>query len=126
MAASDRPLMEGVEGTRTKDDDWRLLSYLEGVYKHRSRQTPFDKELMTNLPLLYQLDYDALDEEGNFIPLDVDKVLKTFFAPIYERNSLTYWVDVINTNDAKLMQTVDIKQFGVETIGKRTKVLNDE
>lgn len=99
---------------RTKDDDWRLLVYLQAIEKDKFIRTPFDKELMSKLPLLYKLTFkDEVDT-------------KEFFKPIYNTKKLPYWLDVINTNDVALMQTVDIKQFGVETVGKRTKILSDE
>ena len=99
---------------RNKDDDWRLLVYLQAIEKDKFIRTPFDKELMAKLPQLYQLTFkDGVEVEE-------------FFKPIYDTKRLPYWIDVINTNDVALMQTVDIKQFGVETIGKRTKIIPDE
>lgn len=113
------------------DDDWRLLLYLQAIQKHLSRQTPFDKELMSQLPLLYSLEYPSVEyhqetETYSAIPYDAEYIQQHFFAPIYDRNNLSYWIDVINTNDAQLAQVADIQQFGVETIGKHTKVINDE
>ena len=113
------------------DDDWRLLLYLQAIQKHLSRQTPFDKELMSQLPLLYSLEYPSAEyhqetETYSPIPYDAEYIQQNFFAPIYDRNNLSYWIDIIDTNDAQLAQVADIQQFGVETIGKHTKVINDE
>jgi hypothetical protein len=39
---------------------------------------------------------------------------------------MPYWLDAIATNDSRLMSKVDAKQFGIEKIGRRIKVINDD
>lgn len=131
FAAAERPGRVASDEGGVTDDDWRLLMYLQAIQKHTSRQTPFDKEIIANLPFLYSLEYPSAQynpqaKDYISIPYDAQQIQENFFKPIYLRNNLSYWVDVINTNDAKLAQTVNIQSFGVETIGKRTKVINDE
>lgn len=111
FSADDRPGREN----SSKDDDWRLRLYLIAKAKYESTRTPFDRELIDHIPDLYNLKI-------------VDGDTNEFFAPIYDRNSpsFSYWLDIINTNDVNLMATVDVKHFGVETIGRRPKTLNDE
>ena len=131
FSAAQRPGRLASDGESVTDDEWRLLLYLQAIQKHLSRQTPFDKELMSYLPLLYSLEYPSVEyspetKTYNPIPYDSAYIQENFFKPIYDRNNLSYWIDVINTNDAQLAQVADVQQFGVETIGKHTKVINDE
>lgn len=116
LGATQRP----GRNDHVKDDDWRLMTYLMAINMYEASRTPFDKELITQLPVLYALELNQQE---------YDDIANVFFAPRFTNEQiaeLPYWLDVINTNDATLMQTVDLKQFGIETIGKRTKVLSDD
>lgn len=120
----------------TKDDDWRLKMYLETFEKKQNGGllTPFEKELQVKMPTLYALEPMDLKHSLRMHTPAIEKTedvegkraSQEFFAPIYDKNNLTYWLDIINTNDVKLRQTVDITTFGIESIGRRTKALNDD
>lgn len=112
FAASGRP-GGTVENPRTKDDDWRLRFFLTAMAKPETLRTPFDKEVLTHIPKLYDL---KISED----------TLASFFTPIYDMNTLSYWLDIINTDDVAFMSTVNISDFGIETIGRRVKPLNDD
>ena len=109
----------GRSGSHVKDDDWRLKMYFIALSKEFKEQSAFDKEMIEKMPTLYWLD-------GSVLLFDQISLKNAFFQPIYDRNNLEYWFDIINTNDLSLMQATEISQFSIENIGRRTKVLNDD
>lgn len=110
FSAQDRP---GRTGSHRYTDDWRLKLWLES-YATDKILTPFDLEIQARLPLLFQL------------TLDSEESASTFFTPIYDENNLSYWLDVVDTGDLRLQNTIDITDFGIETIGRHVKTFNDD
>ena len=109
----NRPTPDTMGSARSKDDDWRLKFYLQALEKIPSKRTPFDKEVIEKMPILYKLEHFAEEDED------------AFFMPIYDRNDLPYWLDIVNTNDYKLTQALEFKQFGIESIGRKVKTITD-
>ena len=106
FSAADRP-----QG-HNRDDDWRLKMYLTALSKEEKKKTILDKEIIEWIPKLYNLNFNDINN---------------FFTPLYNKNSsdFTYWLDIINTKDLS-MQKTNVSQFGIENIGRKTKVLNDD
>ena len=92
-------------------EDWRLKYYFNAVQKMNNKQrlTEFDQEVLANIPLLIEL---APGESwGKF------------------KNSpqtLQYFLDAVDTNSAELMDQVLVKDFGIESIGRRTKTITND
>lgn len=85
-------------------DNYRLKKYLQIIAEND--QTAFGKEIREEFPKMFNLE----KMEWRFDPT----------SP--ERDSLLYWFDIIDSRSI----AGDIGQFGVETIGRRTKVIPDD
>ena len=91
-------------------EDWRLKYYFNAVQKMNNKQrlTEFDQEVLANIPLLIEL--APGESQGKF------------------KNSpqtLQYFLDAVDTNSAELMDQVLVKDFGIESIGRRTKTITN-
>lgn len=91
-------------------EDWRLKYYFNAVQKMNNKQrlTEFDQEVLANIPLLIEL--APGENQGKF------------------KNSpqvLQYFLDAVDTNSAALMDQVLVKDFGIESIGRRTKTITN-
>ena len=95
----------------SKNTTWRFKIYFKTFTKPSSRLTPFDKELQEKMPKLF--DFSCKSSLDTF-PLLVTK------------NNADYWFDIINTKDERLKNTINVQQFGIENIGRKTKTLEDD
>lgn len=94
----------GTTKTFNCGDNYRLKKYLQVITGND--QTAFGKEIREEFPKMFDL-------EG----------MKWKFDPTSPaRDSLLYWFDIIDSKSI----AGDIGQFGVETIGRRTKVIPDD
>ena len=91
-------------GTTDCGDNYRLKKYLQIIAEND--QTAFGKEIREEFPKMFDLE----KMEWRFDPTSSD------------RDSLLYWFDIIDSRSI----AGDIGQFGVETIGRRTKVIPDD
>lgn len=91
-------------GTTDCGDNYRLKKYLQIIAEND--QTAFGKEVREEFPKMF----DIADMKWRFDPTSSD------------RDSLLYWFDIIDSRSI----AGDIGQFGVETIGRRTKVIPDD
>lgn len=91
-------------GTTDCGDNYRLKKYLQIIADND--QTAFGKEIREEFPKMFDLE----KMEWRFDPTSSD------------RDSLLYWFDIIDSKSI----AGDIGQFGVETIGRRTKVIPDD
>lgn len=85
-------------------DNYRLKKYLQIIADND--QTAFGKEIREEFPKMF----DIADMKWKFDPTSS------------ARDSLLYWFDIIDSRSI----AGDIGQFGVETIGRRTKVIPDD
>lgn len=87
-------------------DNYRLKKYLTII--RDNDQTAFGKEIREEFPKMFNLE----TLEWKFDPKGAG------------RDGLLYWFDILDTRSDSL--PTDVSQFGVETIGRRTKVLKDD
>lgn len=82
--------------------NWQLKMYLQAI--ENGDTSSFGKELIEKIPLMMNV------ETGEYV----------------DKEKATYYLDGINTQDQTLMIQVPIKGLGIESIGRRTHVINDE
>lgn len=85
----------------------KIKMFLLAIEKDDALRTPLDKELVEHFQDMITLTVTGGTLEATFIDNPV------------------YYFDVINVNDIRLMNTVDMKNFAISDIGKRTKVIED-
>ena len=85
-------------------DNYRLKKYLQIIAEND--QTAFGKEIREEFPKMF----------------DIENMKWRFDPTSSARDSLLYWFDIIDSRSI----AGDIGQFGVETIGRRTKVISDD
>lgn len=85
-------------------DNYRLKKYLQVIAEND--QTAFGKEIREEFPKMF----------------DIENMQWRFDPTSSARDSLLYWFDIIDSRSI----AGDIGQFGVETIGRRTKVIPDD
>lgn len=85
-------------------DNYRLKKYLQIIADND--QTAFGKEIREEFPKMF----------------DIENMQWRFDPASPARDSLLYWFDIIDSRSI----AGDIGQFGVETIGRRTKVIPDD
>lgn len=98
--------------------DWRLKLYLQAIEKMEQERLAFDKELIAYIPTMYDFE---IDQNGIF-----KGIMKTDVKYNLTSENFIYFLDALNTADGAFMDKVPITQFGIETIGKRTKVVTDD
>lgn len=88
--------------------NWRIQEYEKALTKQGNNQrlTAFEKEILENVPKVWDTDTGELLNE--------------------DTSQLTYWLDVIDTHVYEDMtEKPPVAGFGISEIGRRPKVIND-
>lgn len=89
---------------------WRIKLYYTALSK--AQPSAFDLELINKIPL----NWVVYDKDN---PLKIG-TLKSNQSP----DAYKYWIDAIDTGDASLAATIDVRQFGISKIGRRSKTFS--
>lgn len=94
------PVDEVINLSNISSDAWRLKMYFMAIEENDT--SSFAKEIIEKIPQMMNIKTGEINPDTK------------------------YYLDGINTNDSTLMIQVPIKGLGVDDIGRRTKVINDE